>query len=177
MSCSTASNDQRDPCSLAKPSALACLACRRKHLKCDGATPICGRCRKTQTECYYTPSRRGYRSSYKPQSRAQAQPTLPTANGILGSCLPRGFNLDRQTSAPETIQYDMPEALSPASIDRSDIISLDQPVTNRNNFSFTESSLLSIDAQLIDLCYAYFNDAHPVSYIHLSLSTFSVVEL
>lgn len=162
MSSSTASNDQRESCSLAKPSALACLACRRKHLKCDGAMPICGRCSKTRTECYYTPSRRGCRSSYKSQGRAQFQPTAPPDNETLASCLPRGFSLDRAIPTPGNIQYGMPEALSPASIDRSDIISLDQAVTNRNNFSFTENPLLSSNAQLIDLYYAYFNDAHPI---------------
>ncbi|OAA38608.1 glucoamylase [Metarhizium rileyi] len=38
----------------------ACLACRSKHLKCDGHTP-CTRCVNTQNECVYVASRRGYK--------------------------------------------------------------------------------------------------------------------
>ncbi|SPQ22826.1 0cd70503-b460-4a15-8b93-befa491fb7ab [Thermothielavioides terrestris] len=42
----------------------ACLACRGKHLKCDGNTP-CSRCTSSNTECLYVPSRRGYRAPRK----------------------------------------------------------------------------------------------------------------
>ncbi|KAH8781220.1 hypothetical protein F5883DRAFT_169247 [Diaporthe sp. PMI_573] len=44
------------------PTAVpaACLACRNKHLKCDGQTP-CTRCVASQTECVYVASRRGYK--------------------------------------------------------------------------------------------------------------------
>ncbi|KUI55541.1 Activator of stress genes 1 [Cytospora mali] len=38
----------------------ACLACRSKHLKCDGNTP-CVRCVGSQSECVYVASRRGYK--------------------------------------------------------------------------------------------------------------------
>ncbi|KAL1875207.1 hypothetical protein Daus18300_003278 [Diaporthe australafricana] len=38
----------------------ACLACRSKHLKCDGQTP-CTRCVAAQAECVYVASRRGYK--------------------------------------------------------------------------------------------------------------------
>ncbi|KAL8420052.1 hypothetical protein RB594_002996 [Gaeumannomyces avenae] len=38
----------------------ACLACRGKHLKCDGTTP-CSRCRSSNSECVYIASRRGYK--------------------------------------------------------------------------------------------------------------------
>ncbi|KAJ4128937.1 hypothetical protein NW768_007462 [Fusarium equiseti] len=37
----------------------ACLACRRKHLKCDGQRP-CSRCRAANQDCVYVASRRGY---------------------------------------------------------------------------------------------------------------------
>lgn len=40
-------------------SSLACLACRSRHLKCDGQKPQCGRCTETDKECQYTQSRRG----------------------------------------------------------------------------------------------------------------------
>ncbi|KOS19453.1 Maltose fermentation regulatory protein MAL33 [Escovopsis weberi] len=38
----------------------ACLACRNKHLKCDGQSP-CSRCINSNFECIYIASRRGYR--------------------------------------------------------------------------------------------------------------------
>ncbi|KAH7153609.1 fungal-specific transcription factor domain-containing protein [Dactylonectria macrodidyma] len=42
-----------------KPSALACIQCRRKHVKCDAGVPECQQCRSTATQCHYQPSRRG----------------------------------------------------------------------------------------------------------------------
>lgn len=44
------------------PSSLACVVCRRRHLKCDARMPICSRCQASQTECRYVQSRRGLRS-------------------------------------------------------------------------------------------------------------------
>ena len=58
----------------AGPSLLACLLCRHKHLKCDGQTPVCGRCQVTGSECLYTPSRRGYKG---PSKKRRADPSTP----------------------------------------------------------------------------------------------------
>ncbi|KAF5610559.1 c6 zinc finger [Fusarium subglutinans] len=38
----------------------ACLACRGRHLKCDGVNP-CSRCLSSGSECVYVASRRGYK--------------------------------------------------------------------------------------------------------------------
>lgn len=43
------------------PSSLACIPCRRRHLKCDAVMPVCSRCQKTGSECRYVRSRRGLR--------------------------------------------------------------------------------------------------------------------
>ncbi|KAG5987270.1 hypothetical protein E4U43_005163 [Claviceps pusilla] len=56
----------------------ACLACRSKHLKCDGQTP-CARCISTQSECVYVASRRGYKgprrgTSQNPNKRHATSP-------------------------------------------------------------------------------------------------------
>ncbi|KAJ5819856.1 hypothetical protein N7474_005447 [Penicillium riverlandense] len=40
-------------------SSLACLPCRRRHMKCDGNRPSCNRCAETAKECHYSQSRRG----------------------------------------------------------------------------------------------------------------------
>ncbi|KAE8353862.1 putative C6 transcription factor [Aspergillus coremiiformis] len=45
-----------------QPSALACMPCRRRHLKCDTLVPTCTRCLSTNTECRYVRSRRGLRT-------------------------------------------------------------------------------------------------------------------
>ncbi|PHH62371.1 hypothetical protein CDD81_7167 [Ophiocordyceps australis] len=44
------------PCSRAP---LACLACRSRHLKCDGSKPRCSRCSESARQCQYAKSRRG----------------------------------------------------------------------------------------------------------------------
>ncbi|KAL2129911.1 hypothetical protein VTI74DRAFT_7154 [Chaetomium olivicolor] len=67
----------------APPSVpAACLACRGKHLKCDGTTP-CSRCTASNTECLYVPSRRGYKgprrnTAHNPHKRhASSSPPYP----------------------------------------------------------------------------------------------------
>lgn len=47
------------------PSLLACIACRRRHLKCNGQMPVCKRCQDSGNECSYQQSRRGYKGPRK----------------------------------------------------------------------------------------------------------------
>ena len=49
-------NERRRPV-----APLACTYCRYKHLRCDGKSPTCSRCRADGRECQYLKSRRGYR--------------------------------------------------------------------------------------------------------------------
>ncbi|KAI1610255.1 hypothetical protein EDD37DRAFT_603870 [Exophiala viscosa] len=49
------------------PSLLACIACRKSHLKCNGNKPICARCADRNGECIWMDSRRGYREFRKNQ--------------------------------------------------------------------------------------------------------------
>nr|XP_036574984.1 uncharacterized protein CTRU02_15060 [Colletotrichum truncatum]KAF6781484.1 hypothetical protein CTRU02_15060 [Colletotrichum truncatum] len=60
----------------------ACLACRGKHLKCDGQNP-CSRCQTSQSECVYVASRRGYKgprrnTAANPNKRARS--SSPTSS-------------------------------------------------------------------------------------------------
>ncbi|KAI6767278.1 hypothetical protein HG530_005287 [Fusarium avenaceum] len=48
----------------------ACLACRGKHLKCDGVNP-CSRCLSSGSECIYVASRRGYKGPRRNAPRKQ----------------------------------------------------------------------------------------------------------
>ncbi|EEA21474.1 hypothetical protein TMatcc_009115 [Talaromyces marneffei ATCC 18224] len=73
----------------AGPSPLACLACRQKHLKCDGRQPICGRCQSGELACEYTPSRRGYKG---PSKKRRANP--PSTEQQIVNIDPQIFNLD-----------------------------------------------------------------------------------
>ncbi|KAF7554656.1 hypothetical protein G7046_g6762 [Stylonectria norvegica] len=70
----------------------ACLACRGKHLKCDGQTP-CSRCASSNVECVYVASRRGYKgprrgNSQNPNKRhASSSPRREASSGTEGSAL------------------------------------------------------------------------------------------
>lgn len=75
----------------AGPSPLACLACRQKHLKCDGNQPICGRCKSGDIMCEYTPSRRGYKGPSK-KRRANHSPVEQHGNTDTPT-----FTIDSQT--------------------------------------------------------------------------------
>ncbi|KAK7417014.1 hypothetical protein QQZ08_011772 [Neonectria magnoliae] len=85
------SNDNR----VNTPSVpAACLACRGKHLKCDGQTP-CSRCTSAKCECIYVASRRGYKGPRKgtarnPNKRHASSPARESSSstdgqGLLGS--------------------------------------------------------------------------------------------
>ncbi|KIW24221.1 uncharacterized protein PV07_09949 [Cladophialophora immunda] len=50
------------------PSLLACIPCRKSHLKCDGKKPLCSRCSEKNGDCIWINSRRGYREYRKNQS-------------------------------------------------------------------------------------------------------------
>ncbi|OAR00616.1 hypothetical protein LLEC1_02796 [Akanthomyces lecanii] len=71
----------------------ACLACRSKHLKCDGNNP-CARCQASGSGCIYVASRRGYKGPRKnqPQATNKSQVTSPpspsTASSGDGSNMP-----------------------------------------------------------------------------------------
>ncbi|KAK5663983.1 hypothetical protein OQA88_195 [Cercophora sp. LCS_1] len=76
----------------APPSVpAACLACRGKHLKCDGLTP-CSRCTSSNTECVYVASRRGYKGPRRnpapnPHKRhASSSPPYTGGGGPVDSC-------------------------------------------------------------------------------------------
>lgn len=62
------------------PSLLACVACRRRHLKCNGVMPVCKRCQSKETECNYEQSRRGYKGPRKTKDAPKAMHALAEIN-------------------------------------------------------------------------------------------------
>lgn len=53
-----------------RPSSLACIECRKLHLKCDAKKPTCSRCTSAQAKCIFLPSRRGGRRRLDHSPRA-----------------------------------------------------------------------------------------------------------
>ncbi|KAF4435833.1 hypothetical protein F53441_13410 [Fusarium austroafricanum] len=65
-------------------ASLACVVCRKQHLKCDGGKPSCSRCKETEQVCFYEPSRRGgrrkkHRSPAEELQRTR-QPVMQTSS-------------------------------------------------------------------------------------------------
>ncbi|KAE8382767.1 hypothetical protein BDV26DRAFT_277904 [Aspergillus bertholletiae] len=68
------------PPSSRQPSSLACISCRRRHLKCDALLPACSRCQSTNAECRYVRSRRGLRTKPPHQSPQRFDEQMLTAD-------------------------------------------------------------------------------------------------
>jgi hypothetical protein len=93
---------------ISRPALLACIACRKKHLRCDGRQPICSRCASAGSQCNFTPSRRGYKGSSSRQasldpSATSASPapfTPRRASNELAEA--RGWSLALPLAAPQS---------------------------------------------------------------------------
>ncbi|EEP76823.1 predicted protein [Uncinocarpus reesii 1704] len=140
-----------------RPAPLACLECRRKHLKCDGGTPVCGRCRKAQSDCQYTPSRRGYKPSSKPSAAPSTVSGTPRPERAIVSPI-------SSAQSPFSIpSLTMPGIPPSQSLDRLGLTSTDRPSLNPNIFALpSNSSYPQGDDFLFDYYYAFFHDAHPI---------------
>ncbi|CAE7192143.1 hypothetical protein PTNB73_09565 [Pyrenophora teres f. teres] len=162
--------------SAARPAPLACLECRRTHLRCDGATPTCGRCHSRGYVCTYTRSGRGRRRRITRQaartlstvSHHQALPSPPytTTQSIAtqpqsSSTLSQWFqdsasSLERDTSAPESV----PSLHAAPHPDPSDAIIL--PVGPTPSPQSDELAPWVDDDQLVNLYYLNFHSSHPM---------------
>ncbi|KAJ5215586.1 uncharacterized protein N7498_001993 [Penicillium cinerascens] len=54
----------------ARLSSLACMECRKHHIKCDAQKPSCSRCVAAKINCVFLPSRRGARRRLKNTTRS-----------------------------------------------------------------------------------------------------------
>lgn len=158
------------------PSLLACLLCRHKHLKCDGQTPICGRCQVTGSECQYTPSRRGYKG---PSKKRRANPTTPeqTATDFVPSYepqsvgipdLPPNWSLQNSGLSYAPVAPLLLPSSSQSPVFLTDVLgSQQQPPVQSGYVPMTPDSVSSTysgagDSYLIDIYYNYFHSAHPI---------------
>lgn len=169
----------------AKPSPLACLLCRHKHLKCDGQTPACGRCIASGTECQYTPSRRGYKG---PSKKRRANPSSPeqlaSDPSPLDSQSGTGSDIQEwslQQSGLPTYSSTASTAVFPA---KAAGVTAGSSSTTSPGHSFTSGTELSTsqhvrppavapptpdslsshssDGYLVDIYYQFFHAAHPI---------------
>ena len=148
-----------------QPALLACLACREKHLKCDGQKPRCQRCSQAGSDCRWTPSRRGYRGirkrTFGSDSIVQSLNDIAHQN-VHGPAL-SGRRRDMQVPvwfSQLEGQNDTPAEAMGLGLDFSDFDSNTlQPVSGISN-----KVLMAQDEEqrLLDLYYSNFHAAHPI---------------
>ncbi|KAL1999814.1 hypothetical protein VTN02DRAFT_3954 [Thermoascus thermophilus] len=157
------------------PSLLACLSCRQKHLKCDGKTPVCGRCASSGLDCQYTPSRRGYKGPSKKRRATAASPEQTAADMAAAAGLEgHGLDIPPDWSLQGGFAYPLLSSgsSSPASAAAAAAANMAaqpgrqhppvvaSPLTPDSSAS--SSSVGGGDGYLVDLYYSYFHPAHPV---------------
>ncbi|BDD62354.1 hypothetical protein MPDQ_001872 [Monascus purpureus] len=161
------------------PSLLACLICRQKHLKCDGITPVCGRCAASGANCQYTPSRRGYKGQSKKRRANPPSPEEQLAGDpdFNGSQISSSLDVPIDWSYPSRPGYDYPApaVYLPSSSTASSSLTVSGNNVNNNIPQTAQSARLSSgpptpdsspatggDGYLIDVYYNFFHPAHPI---------------
>ncbi|KAI1175795.1 N-terminal binuclear Zn cluster-containing/DNA binding domain-containing protein [Nemania sp. FL0916] len=149
----------------------ACLACRGKHLKCDGANP-CSRCLASSSECVYVASRRGYKG---PRKASTANPNKRHASDSppMGDNCPMLLGAPVNTPIPPTLatfnparsgpETSMPSfAVNPVA---NNIQLYRTPYLNGSNGAMIPANnqmpQRSVPEQCIDSFYFYFYPGHP----------------
>ena len=138
----------------ARPASLACLECRRTHLKCDGTQPICGRCQTRGFACTYKRSGRGRRRGIT-RADTDEQPTLshtpPVSSGPVAQPAVAQA-LSCTSSAAQWLPLD-DAAVPPNSALLQRRISTTPPDQNAE---------WADDEQLVNLYYLNFHASHPI---------------
>lgn len=161
----------------AGPSLLACLHCRQKHLKCDGKTPVCGRCQSSGSPCQYTPSRRGYKGPSKKRARPDSisEPvagdwtldnplSLPPVGEWFGGGGGGGGGQDWGTQN-SGVDNNAPMSIPGQDVFLPSILGSIASEATAGHGPLTPDSSQSAaagDGYLIEIYYNYFHPAHPV---------------
>ncbi|KAJ5239028.1 hypothetical protein N7468_003647 [Penicillium chermesinum] len=142
------------------PSLLACLACRHKHLKCDGKNPVCGRCSMTGTDCQYTKSRRGYQGHSK-KRRVDPSPDATSIEPLNIVNVPSDWNFQSGFHYAPTLAISSSSSGSPGT---NDVSAMGPNVQRPPTDPLTPDSSASAggDGYLLDIYYTYFHSAHPI---------------
>ncbi|KAL4779042.1 hypothetical protein BJX76DRAFT_106142 [Aspergillus varians] len=148
-----------------RPSSVACLPCRRRHVKCDAIMPVCTRCQITTAECQYVRSRRGLRQhsrniSSQPIDENDFSISTDVLPDWLGDLSPSDLDIDvnrslfpplqTHTSQEITLPEDRPVALLEPELATPEMVAYDP---------------------IIQLYYQNFHHSHPVIIPRKALSS------
>ncbi|CAO2657783.1 Nn.00g039090.m01.CDS01 [Neocucurbitaria sp. VM-36] len=142
-----------------RPAPLACLECRRAHLRCDGVKPACARCTSRGTSCSYTISRRGRRRGTKQLSdRAERveNPSLSYYLSPVSQWTPdHALSLNELTAGPDSVDHSN-DSVQP------ELPSL-QPITCGSSSQQVQPITQWVDDErLVNLYYINFHPNHPI---------------
>lgn len=167
-----------------KPSLLACLSCRQKHLRCDSRRPTCGRCESTGTHCEFTPSRRGYKGHSKKRrvegesperniatteadaGKVNFMPGWQMAPPIPGSAPASTASFYPQTVLNATLAPPQQMTFMPSqpASETATTTAIAPAAAAPNNamISLESKSSLANDSYLVNVYYSDFHPAHPI---------------
>ena len=86
---------ERKPRGRGLRTRTGCLTCRKRHLKCNEARPICGPCTRSNHSCVYADPSAPYLDSTSTSSSSSASKQTPTTHTVSNSATPSvATNLD-----------------------------------------------------------------------------------
>ncbi|EMC96897.1 hypothetical protein BAUCODRAFT_42445, partial [Baudoinia panamericana UAMH 10762] len=158
-----------------RPSLLACLECRQKHLKCDAVTPRCSRCVVRGLDCSYTPSRRGCvgRSRKRPLGAdVLSPPRTGTTGSLTTSVSPNTLASQKDVPSPSRgpqfqgqASHPRPNVANGVSVNPAAPYSHKMTVRSVADAPRPPQSATSADhteAHLLNLYYTHFHPTHPI---------------
>ncbi|KAI0166526.1 hypothetical protein GGR57DRAFT_496790 [Xylariaceae sp. FL1272] len=155
-----------DSRSTAQTVPSACLACRSKHLKCDGSNP-CSRCLSSNSECVYIASRRGYKGPRKKRHASDSPSEVggescPMLLGAhTGTAVAPNVTAFSPTVAVQNTPLSFTAATNPNTVQlyRAPYMTIMDGAVVPNNAPPVQRS---IPEQCLDAFYFYFYPGHPV---------------
>ncbi|KAF7718590.1 Fungal Zn(2)-Cys(6) binuclear cluster domain-containing protein [Penicillium ucsense] len=133
--------------SKARPSSLACVECRKHHIKCDARRPTCSRCAAARVNCVFLPSRRGGRRKI-----AKSPPRVPFATPPV---------VAQREAQPETSGTTQQQATRLRGVIRYSEPNADNPL-QRLDLPESTPEFIVPEARLVRLYYENFHAAHPI---------------
>lgn len=138
----------------ARPAPLACLECRRSHIKCNGTQPICGRCQTRGFACTYKRSGRGRRRGIT-RPDTDEQPTLSHIVPAPSDSVAQPVGAQALSCTPSAAQW-LPLDNAAASPNPA-LLQRKQPTSPPDlNVAWVD------DEQLVNLYYLNFHASHPI---------------
>jgi len=152
------------------PSLLACIPCRKSHLKCDGQKPLCRRCADRNGDCFWIESRRGYRDHRKAQAVCRVEEGRRGSNPRILGLVTDSCASDDLLEYEELFRSGLPKlpALDIQPLKEADLAggspgnkSDSTTSISRESQSLNGGSVTTESSDLLNLFYRYFFAAHP----------------